>query len=91
MSLDVPSELDATTGQAPGILVRPNRVLTLALPKTGLASLSGELWVANIGIPREVYDRVGVPVAPFHGEARMTQLCWQEPGPLPKRQQEERQ
>jgi len=91
VSLDVPSGLDSTTGQSPGGVVRPARTLTLALPKTGLASFCGELWVADIGIPREVYDRIGVRVTPFFGEARMTRLRLQKPGHLPKRQQEERQ
>ena len=38
LSLDVPSGLDATTGETPGPVVHPDRTLTLALPKTGLAA-----------------------------------------------------
>jgi len=68
LSLDVPSGLDATTGEAPGAVVRPDRTLTLALPKTGLASLAGELYVADIGIPPEVYQPLGLSFEPFfHG------------------------
>ena len=55
LSLDVPSGLDATTGEAPGAVVHPTRTLTLALPKTGLANIPGELYLADIGIPLEVY------------------------------------
>ena len=59
LSLDVPSGLNATTGAGPGDRVRPERTLTLALPKTGLASLEGDLYLADIGIPPEVYERIG--------------------------------
>jgi NAD(P)H-hydrate epimerase len=65
LALDVPSGLDATTGEAPGAIVRPDRTLTLALPKTGLASISGELYVADIGIPPEVYRPLGLSFEPF--------------------------
>ncbi len=61
ISLDAPSGVDATTGQAPGAHVHASVTMTLALPKTGLdADTVGELWLADIGIPREVYRRVGL-------------------------------
>jgi NAD(P)H-hydrate epimerase len=65
LSLDVPSGLNATTGETPGAVVHPDRTLTLALPKTGLASISGELYVADIGIPPEVYKPLGLSFEPF--------------------------
>jgi len=66
LSLDLPSGLDATTGEAPGVVVRPDRTLTLALPKTGLHRVPGELYLADIGIPPEVFQRIGVSVeSPF--------------------------
>lgn len=61
VSLDVPSGIDATTGAAPGVYVAATTTMTLALPKTGLdTAAAGRLWLADIGIPREVYRRVGV-------------------------------
>ncbi len=60
LSLDVPSGLDATTGEAPGPVVHPERILTLALPKTGLQHAPGKLYLADIGIPPEVFQRIGV-------------------------------
>lgn len=60
LSLDVPSGLDATTGENPGAVVRAARTLTLALPKTGLARIPGELYLADIGIPPEVFARAGL-------------------------------
>jgi len=65
LSLDVPSGLDATTGETPGAMVHPDRTLTLALPKTGLAAISGELYVADIGIPPEVYESLGLSFKSF--------------------------
>jgi NAD(P)H-hydrate epimerase len=60
VSLDLPSGLDATTGEAPGVVVQPERTLTLALPKTGLRALQGQLYLADIGIPPAVYRRLGL-------------------------------
>ncbi|MGD2178393.1 MAG: NAD(P)H-hydrate epimerase [Anaerolineae bacterium] len=60
LSLDLPSGLDATTGEAPGEIVHPERTLTLALPKTGLENVSGELYLADIGIPPQVYHPLGL-------------------------------
>ncbi len=61
ISLDVPSGVDSTTGDAPGDYVRATLTMTLALPKTGLdADAVGRLSVADIGIPRDVYRRVGL-------------------------------
>jgi NAD(P)H-hydrate epimerase len=74
LSLDVPSGFDATTGEAPGPVVRPERTLTLALPKTGLRRVPGELYVADIGIPPEVYRRLGVSFEPPFGKAYWARL-----------------
>jgi NAD(P)H-hydrate epimerase len=65
LSLDVPSGVNATTGAALGGAIRPERTLTLALPKTGLARVAGELYVADIGIPLSVYERLSIVVQPF--------------------------
>jgi NAD(P)H-hydrate epimerase len=70
VSVDVPSGLDADTGQAPGACVRATLTVTLGLPKPGLLvgegpSLAGEVWVADIGVPFEAYAAIGVHV-PAH-------------------------
>lgn len=59
LSLDVPSGLDATTGEVPGEAVTPDRVVTLALPKAGLRA-TGELFLADIGIPPAVFREAGI-------------------------------
>ncbi len=65
LSLDVPSGVDATSGETPGFAVIPERTLALALPKTGLSKIEGDLYVADIGIPPEVYARLGITFEPF--------------------------
>jgi NAD(P)H-hydrate epimerase len=70
LALDVPSGLGATTGEAPGDVQWAARTLTLALPKTGLeAPQTGELVLADIGIPAAVYRRLGLDyIAPFDAD-----------------------
>jgi len=67
LSLDVPSGVDADDGQTPGEFIRATWTMTLALPKTGLSSgNSGELWLADIGLPTGVFARVGLDyTSPF--------------------------
>jgi NAD(P)H-hydrate epimerase len=62
LSLDVPSGLNASTGEAPGSVVHPDRTLTLALPKTGLKRVPEDLYLADIGIPPEVPGVLGLRV-----------------------------
>ncbi len=65
VTLDVPTGIVAWTGDTPGSPIRATPTGTLALPQTGLhVDAVGELWVADIGIPREVLRRAGVPLPP---------------------------
>jgi hydroxyethylthiazole kinase-like uncharacterized protein yjeF len=55
-SVDVPSGLDATTGQVEGPCVIADVTATMCLPKTGLLlypgrSYAGDLYVVDIGVP----------------------------------------
>ncbi len=71
LSLDVPSGINATTGHAPGDCIQPRWTMTLALPKTGLLrERTGQLFLADIGIPEGVYRRMGLNyIAPFGGRS----------------------
>ena len=67
LALDVPSGLDPDTGEARDPTIRAAATLTLALPKAGLVSESarkwvGELGLADISVPPQVYERVGIRV-----------------------------
>jgi NAD(P)H-hydrate epimerase len=48
--------------------VRADRTLTLALPKTGLTDVPGDLYLADIGIPPGLYQRMGLKLQPFFGK-----------------------
>lgn len=68
LSLDVPSGLDASSGEALGSHIRPAATLTLALPKTGLhPDKVGDLAVADLGIPAETFRIAGIPDVPAFG------------------------
>lgn len=63
LSLDLPSGLHATEGTAPGVVIRAEATVALALPKTGLHSPeTGELFLADIVIPAGAYTRAGIDV-----------------------------
>lgn len=75
VSLDVPSGVDATSGERLGVAVDPERTVTLALPKRGLADRPEPLALADIGIPRVVYDRLDIAYdPPFEGNDWVTPL-----------------
>ncbi len=67
LALDIPSGFDSTSGATPGVAIKPHRTLTLALPKIGLRKVPGELYLADIGIPPEVYIPLGISLQPFFG------------------------
>lgn len=59
LSLDVPSGVNSTTGEVAIHHIKPDLTMTLALPKTGLLpSITGELFLADIGIPAKVYEKL---------------------------------
>lgn len=67
VSVDVPSGLDADTGQVAGACVQADFTVTFALPKFGLmiypgAAQAGELVTADLGMPRPVMQAEEVSV-----------------------------
>lgn len=75
LSIDVPSGLDATTGEAFDPCVRATLTCTLGAMKAGLwtgdaAACAGAIWVADIGMPAAAYQRCGLrqPPEPRGGE-----------------------
>jgi NAD(P)H-hydrate epimerase len=73
LSLDVPSGVDATTGERPGVSVRPDLTLTLARPKTGLTGQPGRVVLADLSIPKAVYEQLSIPVVtPFGDRFRVS-------------------
>ena len=81
LSLDVPSGLDATTGDAHTPTIHATATLTLALPKLGLmtspaAFFVGELYLADISVPPSLYEELGVrlPPEPLFAESEIVRL-----------------
>jgi len=59
LSVDVPSGIDADTGEAAGVAVAADRVVTFHDGKPGLADLDAEVAIADIGIPAAAERFVG--------------------------------
>ncbi|NLB55060.1 MAG: NAD(P)H-hydrate dehydratase [Lentisphaerae bacterium] len=62
VAIDVPSGLNADTGEAEGDCVFADRTVTMALPKIGLIQpraieYTGSITVVNIGFPQELIDK----------------------------------
>lgn len=79
LSLDLPSGVDATTGSRPGAAIAADATLTLALPKTGLLheparTLAGRVYLADIGIPRDVFRQAGIEMPVIFGHGPMVRL-----------------
>ncbi|MFQ6607395.1 MAG: NAD(P)H-hydrate epimerase [Fidelibacterota bacterium] len=65
LSLDVPSGLDSTTGKPYKSCIRACATMTLALPKKGLLTpgakdYTGQLYLADIGVPPGLYEQLGL-------------------------------
>ena len=67
LALDVPSGVEAGNGTVFDPAIAATATMTLALPKQGLRTLGarecvGELYLADIGVPSELYAGLTPPV-----------------------------
>lgn len=81
LALDAPSGLDTTTGTVYQPAIAASATLTLALPKQGLRALEaqalvGELYLGDISVPRELYERepLGLDVGPIFARSDVIRL-----------------
>ena len=79
LSLDTPSGLDVTTGEAYTPAVRASATMTLALPKVGLRAPAaqpfvGELYLADISVPPVLYRRMGLVPNPIFAESAFLRI-----------------
>lgn len=81
LALDVPSGLELSTGVRRDPCITAAGTVTLALPKEGLraegaAEMVGELYLADIGVPRELYERepLGLPVGGVFAQSDVVRL-----------------
>jgi len=86
LSLDAPSGLDTTTGVPAQPTIQATATLTLALPKTGLMAPAarpfvGQLYLADIGVPPELYQQMGLSVPPLFALAEIVAVPPGSPAP----------
>ena len=81
LALDAPSGVDTTTGTVFDPAVRATATMTLALPKDGLRAPGveehvGELYLADISVPPELYAEpaLGLEVSPLFARSDIVQL-----------------
>lgn len=65
VSVDIPSGVEADTGQVRSVAIRAMQTITLGLPKPGLllypgADYAGQVRIADIGIPRELLTAASI-------------------------------
>ena len=79
LSLDTPSGLDTTSGQAYQPHIQASATLTLALPKTGLMTdkakrIVGNLYLADISVPPLLYKSIGLNVRPIFSKDTIIEI-----------------
>ena len=81
LALDTPSGLDTTSGLPGTPCIRANATLTLALPKVGLLTpqarpFVGDLYLADISVPPQLYKRLGIEVGPLFLDDTIISIDW---------------
>ena len=79
LALDVPTGVNAATGDVSVPAIRACTTLILDLPKRGMLELSarpnvGELYLADLGIPVSVHERLGIATASIFNEGPLVRL-----------------
>lgn len=81
LALDAPSGVDTTTGTVFNPAIRATATMTLALPKAGLQTTGveaqvGELYLADITVPPELYagPSLGLQVGPIFATGDIVRL-----------------
>jgi NAD(P)H-hydrate epimerase len=80
LALDAPSGLDTTSGIPGNPCIKAAATLTLALPKIGLFSREakdyvGDLYLADIGVPPELYHQIEVEVPSLFERDTILKIC----------------
>jgi hydroxyethylthiazole kinase-like uncharacterized protein yjeF len=74
LAVDIPSGLDATSGKIGEPCIEAKATVTFGFPKTGFLNPSarrhvGELYLADISLPRRIYSEYSQPSGIFEREA----------------------
>lgn len=79
LAVDIPSGLNADTGEATDPTIKAAVTLTLALPKVGLLTEKareyvGKLYVADLSVPKMVYNKLGINVPAFFAKEELVKV-----------------
>jgi NAD(P)H-hydrate epimerase len=79
LALDAPSGLDTSDGTVFDPCIRAHATMTLALPKTGLyashaRAVIGELYLADISVPRGLYETLNLQVPHLFAAASIVRV-----------------
>lgn len=79
LSLDAPSGLNLDNGTAFDPCIMADATMTLALPKKGFLNVrankySGRLYLADISVPKIVYDRIGIKTGPIFNKGPIIRI-----------------
>ncbi len=76
VAIDVPSGMDADTGQGAEAAVQATATLTLAAPKAALAGApnAGRVFVADIGMPAALFGADGEAIAALYAVGDLVEL-----------------
>lgn len=85
LAVDIPSGLEADTGQVNGPCVRATCTVTFGFLKVGLcvepgAQYTGRLWLGDISFPRKLYDEAAVNKFLINHEQAADWLPARDPG-----------
>jgi NAD(P)H-hydrate epimerase len=80
LALDAPSGLNTTSGIPGNPCISAAATMTLALPKTGLLepaarAVVGDLYLADIGVPPELYHQMGISVPPVFPQDHIIRIA----------------
>ena len=79
LALDMPTGVSAATGEAFDPAIRASTTLALDLPKAGMKEAAsrpyvGELYLADLGVPRAVHERMGIKLNGLFAEGPIVRL-----------------
>lgn len=79
LAVDVPTGVNATTGEVSSPAIRACTTLILDLPKRGLLEAGprdhvGELYLADLGIPASVHERLGIRLEGLFSEGPIVRI-----------------
>ncbi|RMF54620.1 NAD(P)H-hydrate epimerase [Candidatus Woesearchaeota archaeon] len=74
VACDVPSGIDTDKGAVHDTYVKATHIIFLSLPKIGCKDFPAEKFVADIGVPKELYSKIGVKPANYFRKSAIIKI-----------------